>query len=140
ALRPEWTASVLRSYLGRMQDQPLPLRLRYAGPVFRNERPQRATYRQFSQVGVEMIGGPAPRADAECLALACAGLDAAQVRSYQVLIGHIGLIRSVLAELGLVERTQGLLVWSLKLLREQGVDAVQERLDAERADVPFDAA
>ena len=43
ALRPEWTASVLRAYVGRLQDQPLPLRLRYAGPVFRNERPQRAT-------------------------------------------------------------------------------------------------
>src|SRR5512138_2891368 len=41
ALRPEWTASVLRAYVGRMQGQPLPLRLRYAGPVFRNERPQR---------------------------------------------------------------------------------------------------
>src|SRR5512145_3100126 len=63
ALRPEWTASVLRAYVGRMQDQPLPLRLRYTGPVFRNERPQRATYRQFTQVGVELIGGPAPRAD-----------------------------------------------------------------------------
>jgi histidyl-tRNA synthetase len=86
ALRPEWTASVLRAYVGRMQDQPLPLRLRYCGPVFRNERPQRATYRQFSQVGIELIGGPAPRADAECIALACEGLDAAGVSSFRVRI------------------------------------------------------
>ena len=77
ALRPEWTASVLRAYVGRMQDQPLPLRLRYVGPVFRNERPQRGTYRQFTQVGVELIGGPTPRGDAECIALACEGLSAA---------------------------------------------------------------
>jgi histidyl-tRNA synthetase len=59
ALRPEWTASVLRAYVSHMQGEPLPLRLSYAGPVFRYERPQRLTYRQFTQVGVELVGGPA---------------------------------------------------------------------------------
>ena len=139
ALRPEWTASVLRAYVGRMQDQPLPLRLRYAGPVFRNERPQRATYRQFTQAGVELIGGPVPRADAECIALACGGLDAAGVRSYRVRIGHIGLVRQLLRALGLAERTQGLLAWSLERMRERGVAAARERLDAAHAELPFDA-
>src|ERR671927_1817584 len=77
ALRPEWTASVLRAYLRSLQSEPLPVRLRYAGPVFRYERPQRVTYRQFTQVGVELIGGLAPWADAEVVALACRGLVAA---------------------------------------------------------------
>jgi histidyl-tRNA synthetase len=140
ALRPEWTASVLRAYVGRLQDQPLPLRLRYAGPVFRNERPQRATYRQFTQVGVELIGGTAPRADAECIALACAGLDAAGVQEYRVRIGHIGLVRGLLRELGLAERTQGLLAWSLERMRQQGIGAVRERLAAAHGELPFDAA
>ena len=140
ALRPEWTASVLRAYVGRMQGLPLPLRLRYAGPVFRNERPQRATYRQFTQVGVELIGGPAPRADAECIALACAGLDAVGVASYRVRVGHIGLVRQVLRRLGLAERTQGILAWSLERMRERGVAAVRERLDAAQSPLPFDAA
>jgi histidyl-tRNA synthetase len=140
ALRPEWTASVLRAYVGRMQAQPLPLRLRYAGPVFRNERPQRATYRQFTQVGVELIGGPAPRADAECIALACAGLDAAGVSGYQVRLGHIGLVRQTLRQLGLAERTQALLAWSLERMRQHGVEAVRERLDASHSQLPFDAA
>jgi histidyl-tRNA synthetase len=140
ALRPEWTASVLRAYVARLQDQPLPLRLRYAGPVFRNERPQRATYRQFTQVGVELIGGPAPRADAECIALACAGLDAARVQAYRVRIGHIGLVRGLLRELGLAERTQGLLAWSLERMRQQGIAAVRERLQAAHGELPFDAA
>lgn len=138
-LRPEWTASVLRAYVGRMQDQPLPLRLRYAGPVFRNERPQRATYRQFTQIGVELIGGPAPRADAECLALACDGLAATGISSYTVRIGHIGLIRSLLAALGLSERTQGALIWSLERLREQGIAAVQSKFDQPPA-IPVDPA
>jgi histidyl-tRNA synthetase len=140
ALRPEWTASVLRAYVGRMQDQPLPLRLRYAGPVFRNERPQRATYRQFTQVGVELIGATAPRADAECIALACEGLDAAGVIAYRVRVGHIGLVRQLLRGLGLAERTQGLLAWSLERLRDQGVAAVRARLDAAHSELPFDAA
>ena len=133
-------ASVLRAYVGRLQDQPLPLRLRYAGPVFRNERPQRATYRQFTQVGVELIGGSAPRADAECIALACAGLDAAGVQAYRVRIGHIGLVRGLLRELGLAERTQGLLAWSLERMRQQGIGAVRERLNAAHGELPFDAA
>lgn len=138
ALRPEWTASVLRAYVGRMQDQPLPLRLRYTGPVFRNERPQRATYRQFTQIGVELIGGAAPRADAECLALACEGLVAAGVTRFTVRIGHIGLIRSLLAALGLSERTQGRLAWRLEHLRERGMEAVRAELEAPTAALPLD--
>lgn len=140
ALRPEWTASVLRAYVGHMQDQPLPLRLRYAGPVFRNERPQRATYRQFTQIGVELIGGPAPRADAECIALAGAGLHAAGVCSYWVRIGHIGLIRTLLAAIGLTERMQGLLTWSLERIRTHGVAAVRAQLDAAQGEPTLDAA
>jgi histidyl-tRNA synthetase len=137
ALRPEWTASVLRAYVARMQDQPLPLRLRYSGPVFRNERPQRGTYRQFTQIGVELIGGPAPRADAECLALACAALEAAGVGGYRVRVGSVGLVRAVLAGLGLAERTQDRLVWSLERMRERGVAAVREQVLAEDDAPPF---
>jgi len=128
ALRPEWTASVLRAYVANMQDQPLPLRLAYSGPVFRYERPQRGTYRQFTQVGVELVGGPAPRADAEAMALACAGLDAVGVGGYRVVVGHIGLIRELLVGLGLEERTQGTLAWSMERMRVEGVDALRERI------------
>lgn len=136
ALRPEWTASVLRAYVAHLQDQPLPLRLSYAGPVFRYERPQRHTYRQFTQVGVEIVGGPAPRADAEALALACAGLDAAGVTGYRVMIGHVGLIRELLGSLGLTERAQGALVWSLERLRTGGPEAVRERLREDAGEYP----
>lgn len=139
-LRPEWTASVLRAYLSQMQDQPLPLRLAYSGPVFRYERPQRYTYRQFTQVGVELIGGPAPRADAEVLALACTGLEAAGIREYRVVLGHIGLVREILSRLELAERTQGLLAWSLEHIRTQGVEAVRARLSETQESLPVDLA
>src|SRR3954454_21191142 len=45
-LRPELTASVIRPYVNQMQDRPLPVRVHYAGPTFRYEKPQRGRYRQ----------------------------------------------------------------------------------------------
>lgn len=140
ALRPEWTASLLRAYVAHLHDQPLPLRLSYCGPVFRYERPQRGTYRQFTQLGVELVGGPAPRADAEVLALACAGLDAAGVAVYTVRVGHIGLVRGALAGMGLAERTQGVLMWSMERMRTQGVDAVRAQLTQSFEGESFDPA
>ena len=132
ALRPEWTASVLRAFIAnKFSDQPLPLRLSYAGPVFRYERPQRGTWRQFTQVGVEMIGAPAPRGDAEVLALACAGLDAVGIHDYRVNLGHIGIIRTLLGSLGLSERTRSVLTWSLERMRSRGVDVVRDALLSE---------
>jgi histidyl-tRNA synthetase len=136
ALRPEWTASVLRAYVTHLQDQPLPLRLRYCGPVFRYERPQRLTYRQFTQLGVELVGGPAPRADAEAIALACQGLDAVGITDYRVVIGHVGLARTLLGGLGLPDRTLGALMWNVERLRTHGAAAVRERLAADQSAPP----
>ncbi len=136
ALRPEWTASVLRAYVTHLQDQPLPLRLSYCGPVFRYERPQRLTYRQFTQLGVELVGAPSPRADAEIIALACQGLEAVGITSYRVVIGHVGLARTLLSGLGLPERTQGALMWNMERLRTHGPAAVRERLAADQGAPP----
>jgi histidyl-tRNA synthetase len=140
ALRPEWTASVLRAYVATMQEHPLPLRLCYSGPVFRYQRPQRLTYRQFTQVGVELIGGTPPRADAEVLALACEGLHQVGVTDYKVQIGHIGIIRETLAQLAITERTQGLLTWNLERMRTRGQEEVREKLHTLMGDPPIDPA
>src|SRR3954453_12595689 len=61
-LRPELTASVMRSFVGELQGRGLPQRLPYAGPSFRYERPSRGRSRQFTQVGVELIGAAGPAA------------------------------------------------------------------------------
>ena len=76
-LRPELTASVMRAYVGHLRDRPLPVRVHYAGPTFRYEKPQRGRYRQFTQVGIECIGASGPAADAEVLAAACGALERA---------------------------------------------------------------
>jgi histidyl-tRNA synthetase len=138
ALRPEWTASVLRSYLNGLQSEPLPLRLAYSGPVFRYERPQRVTYRQFTQVGVELIGGAAPLADAEAIGLACDGLERAGVRDYRLTVGHIGIVRALLSGLGLADRTANLLLWNMERLRSGQIDAIRRQLNDSHADELFD--
>ncbi|MBV9861716.1 MAG: histidine--tRNA ligase [Alphaproteobacteria bacterium] len=68
-LRPENTAGVVRAVLSNGLTQSLPLRYFYDGPMFRYERPQKGRFRQFHQIGIELIGVPQPQADIEVIAL-----------------------------------------------------------------------
>jgi histidyl-tRNA synthetase len=68
-LRPEGTAGVARAWIENgLSDRSHPLRLYYLGPMFRYERMQHGRYRQFSQIGLELVGADTPLADAEVLA------------------------------------------------------------------------
>src|SRR4249920_517457 len=70
ALRPENTAGVARAYLEHaMSGQGRIHRLWYLGAMFRYARPQKGRYRQFHQIGAEIIGSAAPGADVEMIAL-----------------------------------------------------------------------
>ncbi len=67
-LRPENTAGVVRALVERgMQELPRPIRLWYAGPQFRYEQPQAGRYREFRQIGVELVGVASAAGDAEVL-------------------------------------------------------------------------
>ena len=68
-LRPENTAGVVRSVISNGLAQSVPLKFFYSGPMFRYERPQKGRFRQFHQIGVELIGVPQPQADIEVIAL-----------------------------------------------------------------------
>lgn len=68
-LRPEGTAGVVRAALQHGLLNPPGLKLWYAGPMFRHERPQKGRQRQFHQTGVEVFGLDAPAVDAELIAL-----------------------------------------------------------------------
>ena len=59
-LRPENTAGVVRSVISNGLAQSLPLKFFYSGPMFRYERPQKGRFRQFHQVGIELIGAAQP--------------------------------------------------------------------------------
>ena len=70
-LRPELTASVVRSFIQHNLGGQSPIqRLFYMGPLFRRERPQKGRQRQFHQFGVEAFGSANPEQDAEIIAIA----------------------------------------------------------------------
>jgi histidyl-tRNA synthetase len=116
SLRPEFTASAIRYYLERSEEETLPLRLQYDGPVFRYGEAN--GYNQFHQLGAELIGSTAPEADGEILAMAWDGISLLGVPSPQCVIGHIGTLHLILEGLGLSQRAQVFLVTSLLSLRQ----------------------
>jgi histidyl-tRNA synthetase len=84
-LRPENTAGVVRAVLSNGLVQNTPLKFFYDGPMFRYERPQKGRFRQFHQIGVELIGVAQAQADVEVIALGSRILDALAVRERTVL-------------------------------------------------------
>jgi histidyl-tRNA synthetase len=126
SLRPEYTASILRYYVESGQSSPLPVRLSYAGPVFRYERPQAGRTRQFTDTGVELIGGQGSQADAEIIHLAMEGLSTLGI-SGKLVLGHIGIVLDFLDRLPLRQRARDWLIWSMERLRKgQPVDVEEE--------------
>lgn len=69
-LRPEGTAGVVRAFISEGMQQNLPVKLYYAGPMFRYERPQKGRQRQFTQFGCELLGVETPQADIEVISMA----------------------------------------------------------------------
>jgi histidyl-tRNA synthetase len=86
-LRPENTAGICRALVTNGLTQSLPQKVFYAGPMFRYERPQKGRYRQFTQIGAELIGPAEPLADAEIIAL---GWD---------ILNRLGIAEDVMLEL-----------------------------------------
>jgi histidyl-tRNA synthetase len=84
-LRPENTAGVVRSVLSNGLIQSTPLKFFYSGPMFRYERPQKGRFRQFHQIGVELIGVAQAQGDIEVIALGSRILDVLGVRQRTVL-------------------------------------------------------
>ena len=92
SLRPEATASVCRAYIEHnMQQLPQPVKLYYMGPMFRRERPQKGRYRQFYQIGAEVLGGSdAPAIDAVVIEMVMTFFDRLELQAVQLDINSIG--------------------------------------------------
>jgi histidyl-tRNA synthetase len=94
-LRPENTAGVVRAYIEhKMWDRGLN-KLYYIGPQFRRERPQKGRYRQFYQIGAEVIGPPAagsesPARDAEVVELLATLLDRLGIANWNLQLNSVG--------------------------------------------------
>ncbi len=95
-LRPENTAGVVRAYLEhKLGDTGMLQKLFYIGPQFRRERPQKGRYRQFFQIGAEVIGPPSagsesPIRDAEVLEMLATLLDELGITGWKLLINSVG--------------------------------------------------
>ncbi|NJP09914.1 MAG: histidine--tRNA ligase [Leptolyngbyaceae cyanobacterium RU_5_1] len=90
-LRPEGTAGVVRAFIEHnLAAQGAVQRLWYGGPMFRYERPQAGRQRQFHQIGVEVLGSPSPRADAEVIAIATDILQTLGLKNLNLNLNSIG--------------------------------------------------
>lgn len=89
-LRPEGTASVVRAVIEHKLHTAGTQRLWYRGPMFRYERPQAGRQRQFHQLGVEVIGSGAPRADVEVIALATDILQDLGLKDLRLTLNSVG--------------------------------------------------
>ena len=90
-LRPEGTASVVRSFLeNKIYGQAQPTKYYYCGPMFRYERPQSGRYRQFHQIGVEVFGADSPAIDAEIISLGMNFISELGLKNLEVQLNSVG--------------------------------------------------
>jgi histidyl-tRNA synthetase len=123
-LRPEATASVVRAYIEHgMQVLPGNVKLYYMGPMFRRERPQKGRYRQFYQIGAEVLGpSDAPGIDAEVIEMLLAFFERLKLKGAVL---HINSIGDKNCRPAYVERLRA----ELQVVREKlGADS-QRRID-----------
>jgi histidyl-tRNA synthetase len=133
-LRPELTASIVRAFTEAPTCPPLPWRVCMSGPVFRRETDpgrDRLKLREFTQVGVELIGAGGPEADAEVIGLADRSLAEAGVPDATIRIGHVGLIVEILGGTGLPAASASALIEVLSAAAAEGgrVVALESALD-----------
>ncbi len=99
-LRPEMTVPLARFAATRLLPAgQSPLRLAYVATVFRGQERGSGRLREFTQAGVELIGGAGAQADVEVIALAAEALLAAGVEQPAISVGHAGFLRGILSTL-----------------------------------------
>lgn len=127
SLRPEFTSSIIRAFIERQEGLDLPLRWQYAGPVFRYGA--EGDYRQFTQVGAELIGLPDRPADSEVLSIAWGGIVKTGLKDCRLRIGHLGVLRDLLDNFGLSEAAKLFIIGNIQALKlgESSTEALRER-------------
>jgi histidyl-tRNA synthetase len=100
SLRPELTLPTMRFISNDMRNVPKPIKVYYFGNCFRYERPQSGRFREFWQYGAEVIGGGVHESNADIIALAVSSLENAGLKGFVTRIGHLGVLRAMLWEIG----------------------------------------
>lgn len=141
ALRPEFTASVMRMYSESLKGEPKPLKLFYFGPAFRYERPQSGRYREFWHFGTEMIGADTARADAENIALAYECMQETGLENIEMRISNIQILEDFLAERDIPQEEREEIYHMID--KEEDIDVIIDQFDlgedfSQLLETPFD--
>ena len=121
SLRPEFTTSVIRSYLEDKDQYSMPIKRQYVGPVFRYQPFfNQHSFRQFTQQGCELIGLDDISSDALILRLSLMGLAESGISSVVVKIGHVGFIRQILKKYDLTDAMELFVLSHLNDLADPG--------------------
>lgn len=126
-LRPELTAPVLRFYFSDLKAEPKPLRLFYFGPCYRYDRPQAGRYREFWQLGAEVLGDASPEAHAEILWLALRLFSTLGLENIVLRVGHLGILRGLLEQQGVPRAEQGPL---MRLIDKKDLKQLEKEMEA----------
>lgn len=125
-LRPELTAPVMRYYFASLKSEPKPLKLFYFGPCYRYDRPQAGRYREFWQMGCELVGDGSSEALAELLQLALRLFEEAGLQRFVLRVGHLEILRSLLESLGVPRPDQPPL---MRLIDKKDLAGLRQALD-----------
>ena len=130
ALRPEFTASIARLVTTALRNEPKPLRLFSSGTVYRYDEPQKGRYREFWQSNFELMGSARPEADAEIVLLTNGLMASLGLEGYAFKVGHIGVIRGILCQDGVDEKTQNAI---LQKMDKKDYEAALKLVDSEKS-------
>ncbi len=129
SLRPEMTVSIARLAATHLQDAVFPQRLFYMTNVFRHVQPHLAQYREFWQIGIELLGAAGIYADAEVISIAVKTLSTIGLDNFKVSLNHIGIVNGLLDASGLKPEEKEL---TRRLIEEKDLvelSAMLEKMD-----------
>jgi histidyl-tRNA synthetase len=130
ALRPEFTPSIARLVATKLRTAPKPLKLFCIGSLYRYDEPQFGRFREFWQANYELMGSSKPEADAEILTIASNLLQKLGLQDFYLKIGHVGIIRGILTQEGIVEEQQNQIMQLLDHKQWEDALTATKRLDA----------
>ena len=129
ALRPDITPSVARAAATLFESEDFPIRLCYVGNTFINHSSYQGRLKENTQLGAELIGLDSTAADAEMLAMVIDGLKKVGLKEFQVSVGHVDFIQSLMEATGLEEEKKEELH---SLITNRNYFGVEEILDTYR--------
>lgn len=131
ALRPDITPSIARAVATLFEDEEFPIRLCYMGNTFINHSSYQGRLKENTQMGAELIGVDSIEADAELLAMLADGLRKVGLKEFQINIGHVDFIQSLLEATGLEEEERTEIHHLITNRNYFGVEEILDNRDVE---------